>query len=197
MALYRHVLQGTYPGEVWTFRLHTEGNISLAAAQSAWDGAVTAFASTDYLATLCTSVEFTEVSTAELDLTTGKQLQKVANTRDDVGTNASGCLPFQCTPVVSLRTAFATRSGRGRFYAPSPAVDQQDGGRLTTAAQTTLADSAQALLTTLINQNAAPVLVSFPSVVRTTITGMDVGDVIDTQRRRRNKLIESRMSRAL
>lgn len=197
MALYRHTIQGTYPGEVWTFRLHTEGTLSLAASQSAWMNALTAFASTAYLATLCTDVQFQNASTAEIDLTTGKQLQKLADARTEAGTSAAACLPFQCTPVVSLRTAFATRAGRGRFYAPSPAVDQQAGGRLTTAAQDTLADAAHAMLTSLITANAQPVLVSQVGLNRTVISSLDVGDVIDTQRRRRNKLIESRTSRDL
>lgn len=197
MALYRHTLKGFYPGETWTFRLHTEGNISLSAAQSAWDAAITAFASTEYLATLCTDVEFAETTTAELDLGTGRQLQKVLAGRTEAGTSTAACLPFQCTPVVSLRTAFATRSGRGRFYAPSPAVDQQAGGRLVAAAQNALADAAEGMLTTLQGLNTIPVLVNQATLARTVITSLDVGDVIDTQRRRRNQLIESRVSRAL
>jgi len=197
MALYRHVLQGTYPGEVWTFGVHSEGSISLAAAQTAWANGVTAFASVAYLGDLCTDVQFLEITTAELDAGTGGQLSKVADPRSEAGTNVSGCLPFQCAPVVSLRTAMATRSGRGRFYAPSPAVDVQDGGRLTPTAQGNLADAAEGLLGGLTAASLQPVLLNRTSLDTTPITSLDVGDVIDTQRRRRNKLVEGRTSRVV
>lgn len=195
MAVYRHVLRGTYPGEIWSFRLHSEGATSLAAAQTAWDDAITAFGSVAYLATLCADVGFTETSTAELDVATGRQLTRVESPRTEVGTSVAACLPFQCAPVVSFRTASATRAGRGRMYAPSPAVDQQDGGRLTVGAQGALADAAQAMLAALSSAGLEPVLFSTTALTRRAITSLDVGDVIDTQRRRRNQLVEQRVSR--
>ncbi|WP_299315555.1 hypothetical protein [uncultured Halomonas sp.] len=197
MALYRHSLIGTYPGEVWTFGVHSEGNISLAAAQSAWATGVTNFASAAYLGDLCADVAFTEITTAELDPATGGQLGKASDPRSEVGTSVDACLPFQCAPVVSLRTALANRSGRGRFYAPSPAVSAQDGGRLVAAAQTNLADSALGLMNGLTGAGLTPVIVNRATLGTTPITSLDVGDVIDTQRRRRNKLIESRTSRVI
>lgn len=195
MALYRHSLIGTYPGEVWTFGIHSEGSVSLTAAQSAWATGVTNFASAAYLGDLCTDVAFVEITTAELDPVDGSQLSKVSDPRSEVGTSVDVCLPFQCTPVVSLRTALANRHGRGRFYAPSPAVGAQAGGRLTTAAQTNLADSALALLQGLTGGTLQPVILNRTTFATTPITSLDVGDVIDTQRRRRNKLIEARTSR--
>lgn len=197
MALYRHQLLGTYPGEIWTFGLHTEGSISLAAAQSAWASAITAFASAAYLGDLCSDVAFTEITTAELDPVTGGQLQKASDPRSEVGTSAAACLPFQVSPVVSLRTAQANRGGRGRFYAPSPAVDTQAGGRMTTASQTNLADSAAAMMSALTGAALTPVLLNRTSMATTPLTSLDVGDVLDTQRRRRNKLIEARTSRVI
>lgn len=197
MALYRHTLLGTYPGEVWTFRVHSDGNISLAAAQSAWASGVTAFASAAYLGDLCADVAFTEITTAELDPVTGGQLTKASDPRSEVGTSVAACLPFQCTPVVSLRTADASRRGRGRFYAPSPAVDTQSGGRLTATAQGNLADSAAALFGGLSGAGLQPVLYGGAGSTTIPLVSLDVGDVIDTQRRRRNKLIEARTSRIL
>ena len=40
MALYRHVLSGTFPGEQWSVRIHSVGSGSLTAAQTAWETAV-------------------------------------------------------------------------------------------------------------------------------------------------------------
>lgn len=197
MALYRHRLIGTYTGESWSFGIHTLGNASLAAAQSAWMSGLTAFFSVAYRATLCTDVAAIEATTVELNQTTGKQLTGLTDPRTDVGTNAGECLPFQCAPVVSLRTATLSRAGRGRFYAPSLAVDQVAAGRMVTGAQTALANSALALLQALEAAGQAPVIYHRTLGTTTPVTSLDVGDVIDTQRRRRNKLIEARTSRQL
>ena len=197
MPLYRHVLTGTFPGEVWSFGVHTNGSLAIAAAQTAWQTAVTAFFSTAYAATLSTTTEASEASTAELIQATGKQSAKLADPVNFAGTSAAETLPFQLAPVVSFRTALATRAGRGRIYAPSLAVDQIAGGRMTTAAQGTLADSAAAMLTSLAGAGLAPVLYSRTTRELQNILRIDVGDVIDTQRRRRNKLIETRTSRQL
>lgn len=197
MPLYRHTLSGTFPGEVWSFGLHTNGSLALAAAQSAWQTAVAAFFSVDYSATLATTTVANEVTTAELVQATGKQSSKAADPVNFAGTSTAESLPFQCAPVVSLRSALATRAGRGRFYAPSLAVDQVNDGRMILAARDSLADSAAAMLSSLNDAGLAPVLYSRTTHNTQQILRLDVGDVIDTQRRRRNKLIEVRTSRPL
>lgn len=197
MALYRHRLIGTYPGESWTFGLHSSGNASLAAAQSGWTAGITAFFSIAYAATLCADVQAIEATTVELDPQTGKQLTGTTDPRNDAGTNAGECMPFQCAPVVSLRTATLSRAGRGRFYAPSLAVDQIAQGRMVAGAQTALADSALAMLQAVEAAGLAVVIYHRGAGTTTPVVSLDVGDVIDTQRRRRNKLIESRTSRLL
>ena len=115
MALFRHIVKGVFPGEVWTFGLHTTGSITLNAAQAAWVAAINDFWSTELAAVYCTDVEIQALSTAELSQPTGKQITRLETQVSHVGTNAAACLPFQIAPVVSLRTALATRAGRGRF----------------------------------------------------------------------------------
>src|SRR5690606_37795709 len=114
MALYRHRLEGTFPGEIWSFGLYTDSNLSVAAAQSAWMTGITNFWAE---ATLLFSADVatTRAVTVELDPATGKQLTGAEDTRTDVGTSAAETLPFQCAPVVSLRTNTLSRAGRGRF----------------------------------------------------------------------------------
>jgi hypothetical protein len=196
MALYRHRLEGTFPGEVWSFGLYTDSSLSLAAMQSQWMTGITNFWSTA-TALFCTDVETTRATTVELDPATGKQLTGAEDTRTDAGTSTATCLPFQCAPVVSLRTATLSRAGRGRFYAPSLAVDQVAAGRMLTTARDTLADAALDLVQGLTSAGGNVVIYHRATGTTSLVTSLDVGDVIDTQRRRRNKLIEARTSRPI
>lgn len=194
MALFRHTVKGVFPGEVWTFGIHTLGSVTVDAAQSAWAAAVDAFWSTELAAIYCDDVVIQSVVTAELSQPTGRQITRRETQVSHPGTSTAACLPFQCAPVVSLRTALATRAGRGRFYAPSPAVDQQAAGKLITTAQSALLNSTVAMFTALTGAGLSGVLYSRSTTQTQEITSVDVGDVIDTQRRRRNKLIENRIS---
>lgn len=194
MALYRHRLEGTFPGEVWSFGIYTDSNLSVAASQSAWMTGITNFWA-EATALFSADVAATRAVTVELDPATGKQLTGAENTRADVGTSAAETLPFQCAPVVSLRTATLSRAGRGRFYAPSLAVDQVAGGRLLTAARDSLADAGLALVQGLTAAGGNVVIYHRSLGTTTPVTSLDVGDVIDTQRRRRNQLVEARTSR--
>ena len=194
MALYLHRHQGIFPGEQWSFGVHTESTLSLGAAQSQWMSALNDFW-TDFAPLTCTDVEGTLATTVELDPATGRQLSGLDNGRTDAGTSTATCLPFQCAPVVSLRTALRNRSGRGRFYAPSLAVDQIAAGRMLTTARDALADAGQALLQGLTAAGGDVVIYHRALGTTTPVISLDVGDVIDTQRRRHNQLIEARTSR--
>lgn len=196
MALYRHRLEGTFPGEVWSFGVYTDSNLSLTAMHSQWMTGITNFWGTA-TALFCEDVETTRATTVEIDPATGGQLTGAESTRSDAGTSTATCLPFQCAPVVTLRTSTLSRAGRGRFYAPSLAVDQVAAGRMTTAARDTLADAAEDLVQGLTSAGGNLVIYHRGSGTTTNVTSLDVGDVIDTQRRRRNKLIEARTSRPL
>lgn len=103
----------------------------------------------------------------------------------------------QVALVLTLRTATATKSGRGRIYIPARAVTMVTAtGLANTTAINTLVD---ALATYFTNLNAfstpiIPAVVSQTQGVARPIVSVDADGVLDTQRRRRNKLTGPRHS---
>lgn len=196
MALFRHIAAGTFPGEIWTFGIHSDGTLSPGDAADLWETNSRAFWSgiEDHI---CTDVEFTRATTIQLDESDGSQITRRDREFTDPGTSADACLPFQVTAVVSLRTELATRRGRGRFYVPAMAVTAQDAGRLTTTVQGDLADAAQTMIQGLASGGLVTVVLSRDTMNSEEVQTIDVGDVIDTQRRRRNALTEVRESRTI
>lgn len=194
MTVFRHVAKGTFPGESWSFTLHTEGTIALTAAQAAWHSALGTFWTGSLDALVNENVSLTESSTASLSDSTGAQISRLSDDESLPGVATQGLLPPQCTVAVSLRTALATRAGRGRFYLPTfdKGTVTVSGGRLDSTSITATVTAAGDLLASLIADDLTPVIYSRSALTTQPITQYDVGDVIDTQRRRRDKLIEVR-----
>lgn len=117
-------------------------------------------------------------------------------------TSDPNSLPFEVSPCVTLRTAVQSRRGRGRFYLPPPVRSQVGGqgvfvglfaGTGTTGAAGNIAEAFNNFKT---NNPAVPVVISKVggTVVTNPVTSVDVGNVPDSQRRRRNRLTEVRVS---
>jgi hypothetical protein len=109
----------------------------------------------------------------------------------DSGTAGVG-LPPQCALVASLLTGLAGRHNRGRSYLPMP-VGVLSNGRLT---GTTMTDVANNLAIWLGHMNTTTVgALSFNACVGTgscpSLTQVRVDDIVDTQRRRRDKQVPS------
>lgn len=133
-----------------------------------------------------------------IDLATGKVtgVLPLNLPTDPAGNNSAGQpLPPQCSIVMSLRTSGAGRSQRGRFYLPGLGTSQVSStGRLISTERAafvdpfkTYVDAMMAAITDLHLSVYSRKLGSGDDVLK-----VDMGDVIDTQRRRRNKLSESR-----
>jgi len=198
MALFRHVASGTYPGgEVWSFTLHTQGSPTIAAAEAAWLAAVTAGWTGHWDGQVSTAVSWTGTTTASLDTVTLKQITRMADVVAKPGLNVAETLPAQCTSAVSTLSALATRSGRGRFYLPALAISTMATGKLSSTNVTTMVAGAKAMFDSLLGAGLQPVLVNTKTKVVTTVTSFKVGNVVDTQRRRRNKLVETYTQSAL
>lgn len=104
-------------------------------------------------------------------------------------------LPLQCAVVCSLRTPINTRRGRGRVYWPAVGLTVTAAGKLNLANAPSLQTNFRTMFTEIAN--AWPetgeldlAVVSKVGDTVTPVTQLRVGDVIDTQRRRRDALVE-------
>jgi len=197
MTTYRLTALGTLPGEVFNFGLHVTGAAgSAGAAQTAWAAALTS-AWTDAVdgwnTLFSASVEIVACRASELDPLTGKQIDAAEGVLALVGTNAGQQLPNEVACAVTTRCASITRKNRGRFFLPPPAVGELSGGRFTGAFTSRTANAAAILVNSLQGAAFNPVI-HHPDQTTNLITEVDVGDVPDAQRRRRDKLVEVRVS---
>lgn len=200
MSFYRLTASGTLPGETFAFGLHAEGGGGdSTGAQTAWAAALTTFWTdgTDGAETLfSTDVEILAAHAAELDALTGKQIDAAEGVLALVGTNVNDMLPHEVACAITLRGAAPTRKQRGRFYLPPLANSTTVNGRYSNATITRLADAAKLLLDSLAGAGFVPVIYH-PDHTGTTIVTVGCGDVPDSQRRRRNKLVETRVEVAV
>jgi hypothetical protein len=203
MTTYRHVAKGVFPGEEWSCTFHTTSEDTLAAGQATW---VTAWTNlwqgvappVDNLDQLISDlVSTTSLSTASLDPATGKQVSRMEDDVTLAGTGATGSLPPQLSVCASYRTVNATRGGRGRMYMPVFDVGALTAGLLSNAAQNIVLQGQLNMVNALRFGGFIPVLINRKTMVTTEITSIDVDDVFDTQRRRRNKLQGERISVSL
>ena len=125
---------------------------------------------------------------------TGRNVAQVIAAIGHAGTSVDTELPPQCSVAVSTRTALPTRSGRGRFFLPPFAVSTVATGRLASAVRGVVAAAAQGMLDHFFANAFEPVIYHRQTNSTTVIERIDVGDVFDSQRRRRNQLLELRTS---
>nr|CRY96608.1 hypothetical protein [uncultured prokaryote] len=112
------------------------------------------------------------------------------------GEGGAADLPPQCALVVSLLTGFVGASRRGRFYWPATGCTIGSSYTLTTP---TTAQIASEFATLLDNFGVGgggvtglqPVVYSQVLDTLTPVLSVSVGNVIDTQRRRRDNLVET------
>jgi len=186
MAFFLHKVQGNLTGDFWSFGLITQGSTSEAAAQGAWTNGINALwaAITTFMPPTAT-VTGTTTSTASA---TFRQTTKTSSPLALAGTSASVSLPNQCSTLLTLRTAQATRSGRGRMNLPPAAVNAvTTGGVMLPGYITALQTGATAMFNALIAGGLNAVLLNRTTNTTTLVTGGDIGNVFHTQKRRYSK----------
>jgi len=193
MALYRLVAEGSLPGEEFNFGLHVDGGAGDAAgASAAWATALNDFwgdVTDGAEVVFSTDVSILVAHAAELDGLTGRQVDAFDTAVTLPGTATADMLPHECSVAVTVLGAHQNRKDTGRFFLPPPAVDQITNGRLPATPRDRLLAATQILINDLQGAAFTPVI-KHPDMTSTPIARVKVGDVIDVQRRRRNKLIE-------
>lgn len=192
MALFKHTASGVTGAVPWSFTLHTTGSTDYLTAQGYWHTALGAgWTGTNKLEDLFpTTTSITESATVSISEATDKQISRDFAVETLPGTITGNALPYQVAVVVSLQTVLATRSGRGRFYLPPPDVSMVTAGKLSTTALTNLQTGLNALFSSLNGNNLNPVVRNRTTHTSTTVTAGRVGNVFDTQRRRRASVAE-------
>lgn len=127
------------------------------------------------------------------------QAQGVAVPESSVVGPSALRLPPQCATVLSLQTIRPGGRGRGRMYLPLLSLGLTTGGRIPTATVTSVMDSLddafdefETTIRGLDDMASANVAVAsgVGSGLLTDVSAIRMGDVVDTQRRRRDELGE-------
>lgn len=202
MTFYKCTAGGTMDSAFpWSFGMVMSSSQAEAAVEANWHGSMTAmFNSATFQALVPTTVVLTYTSSSTLD----SHFHQTTKTRTNatVAGTATTSLPPHVSEVVTWRTAFSTRYGTGRWYLPplSTGALATGGYLLSSAAVTDIVGAvniAVAAWSGVIN----PVLLhrkgskTGPGPLSTDpITGGDVPNAFDTQRRRADKLVPARVS---
>lgn len=193
MPIFRHTASGPGPaGDVWSTTMHSFSNTaSIATAAGSWFTLLTQFWGAGQLGQYLTVDQLLEEAvTDQLDPTTGKNTLQVRTAMTLKGNLAAEpTTPQRASIVTGLRTANATRAGRGRMFWPGPAGSQLTNvGQLTNAIANALAADLGGDLTTFNGTGVQAVIFHRKTLTYTPITQVTVSINLGTQRRRTNKL---------
>lgn len=134
--------------------------------------------------------QFTEISFYQYAInTTHARLVSIQNLSSPASGGGSSWHPKQTSIVVSLRSSVPGRSGRGRFYLPATGVAINDGGTFGTNSDIdNLATTAQTMFNALYAIPVQPCVASFTKAQALELAYIEIDNVPDTQRRRRDKI---------
>jgi hypothetical protein len=193
------------PGEVWSCSLNFASDVVGEVYEpGGLPGLATAAASRwktlhEGITAMSFSTTFTQVAVRNIDAAGRTTAQAFAGPVDATVGNSTPALPPQCCVVASLQTAEPGPRGRGRIYLPLIGGTVTNGARLAPLVRDDVAQEVKTLLNSLKTYMdggfGGPY---FPVVASAVGSGFNypvdrvrVGDVIDTQRRRRDGLTEA------
>lgn len=194
MPIFQVMTSNSLPsGEVADFGFWmTATTIELAvAAVDAWY--VTLAGDAAWKALFQSGTIFGEAKVSEIFADTGAVITTAMAGTSYNGSGGGDSLPPQVALCVTVNTAIISRTTRGRFYLPPLlASNTTASGRVYPAAQATAVGSLAAAFTVLNGTDGTLIVWSRKLHEATDATSLSVGDVYDTMRTRRDKLVEVR-----
>lgn len=194
------LLNGSFP---WSVNAVCSSNASEATVSTVFDDAFRAIFLDSGLTTyIPTTVEITatSVSTASAQF---KQTTKTTVSSTTAGTGTSPALPYHTCEIVTFRTSYATKWGRGRWYLPPLGTNAlaADGFSLLAGAQTDLQhglnDYFSAVGSTyqhVILHKKATAGGGRAAFTTDVVVAADIPSTFSVQRRRADKLVPSRLT---
>ena len=199
MTVFRHVLGGPgAAGDQWSSGFYTHGpaNVTAEAVHVLMQAAVESYIG-DGGPLLADGVcqywnpatHLRDLTTYQLDPATGRATGIYRSSAAIVGKSAGAQPPPRDALVVGLRTALPGPSGRGRMYLPGIARSHLDAqGLIPEAVRQSVADSMSQLFKDLWANNIMTGIFHVGADAVLSLTGVTVGAVPGTQRRRSNKI---------
>jgi hypothetical protein len=205
MTHFRLIATGALPaGDIWMtgFQVDADAGEDAASTLASWVTAWALFwngtgASDDFKSLAKTTLTTIEQTSTEVG-PDGKNVTQAVATVALAGTATDDSMPGETSPVISLRTANASKAGRGRLYLPCVTEASNAGsGVIVTGSQTQLADAAQNLIQSLNGANMAVGVFHRFTNTFDPVTACDVANLFRVQRRRQNKVTTVRSRRTV
>lgn len=204
MAFYGVQASGLLGGSfAWSNNAIVSSSLSEAAVAAAFDTAYRAIFTTGSLAPyIPTTVEITQTSASTMS-NFFKQTTKTTTVATTAGTGTDAAIGYRTCEIITFRTAFATKWGRGRWYFPPLGYNALASGgfSILAAAQTALAAGMTAYFTSVGSSYTHVILhrQQIDSGLRAafstdTVVHADVPSTFATQRRRADKIVPTRDS---
>lgn len=204
MAFYLVQVSGTlHSAFPWSMNSVVSAAASETSVSTVWDQAIRGvFTNSALSAFIPTTVAITatSVSTASADF---KQTTKTTVDATTAGAGTSAALPFHTCEIITFRTQYATKWGRGRWYFPPLGTNAQDlnGFSILAGAQTALAGALTAYFTAtstsyqhVILHKKATAGGARAAFTTDIVSHADVPSTFAVQRRRADKFVPSRVS---
>jgi len=198
LAIFKHTIRGSIGGgDIFMCGFHMQRDPDVFAAGDQAEAAVETFL-TAQAALFTPSVVFDLLITQEIQEGTGDVVAVAENTLNIPGTSPDAQLPAEVAVCVSIKALVGTVAGR--FYLPAPSRGALTSvGQMDAALRDDLADDLKVMFDSMATAGTPMRLGIFRSTTNGFVGAgsINVGNVFDSQRRRRNKLVEVRATRVL
>jgi hypothetical protein len=200
LAQVSGLLNSAFP---WSMNAVLSAAASEATVSTTFDTAIRGvFIDVSFKPYIPTTVEITETSVSTASATF-RQTTKTTVSGTTAGDSSSIGLPYHTCEILTFRTSYATKWGRGRWYFPPLATNAlaTDGFSILAAAQTAMQGAFENYFTAIgstyqhvILHKKATAGGGRAAYTTDTVAAADIPSSFAVQRRRADKLVPSRLS---